>query len=411
MSETYKYLKHMKKQLFDGLCIAALMSACTPQVPDNEYRIEGMLTGVPDGVVIDLYKNEGNLGIRLQRDTLRDGKFTFRDTISSTERRMILVVEKDYPLYGLDVWVAPGQRVNIAGKDKFYPLWDVESDIPEQQEENRFKACAGGVFRHWLEYNIVEYAFIQEADSVRQTGDNASFKQAWAKVDSVRRLSRPLEVERAKREVECLRTAPLSPVWLNRLRNNAGLVQIARQMEDFAPFAVLGEPLQEIFTALPDSVRQSAEGKTIYGMLFPQKRVGVGDEMADAILYDTDGNEHRLAEFKGKYILLDFWEQGCVPCMESLPELEEVGDTYADCLAIVSVSIDPGDWWKKFVREKGLKGNQWNELREQGGTLGAAYGVIVFPYYVLIAPDGKVQDIWTGYTEGRLKKKLKENLK
>ena len=31
--------------------------------------------------------------------------------------------------------------------------------------------------------------------------------------------------------------------------------------------------------------------------------------------------------------------------------------------------------------------------------------------YVLIAPDGKVQDIWTGYTKGRLKKKLKENLK
>ena len=401
----------MKKQLFGGLCIAALMSACTPQVPDNEYRIEGTLTGVPDGVVIDLYKNEGNMGIRLQRDTLREGKFMFRDTISSTERLAILVVEKDYPLYTLDVWVAPGQRVDIAGKDKFYPLWDVESDILEQREENRFKACAGDVFRHWLEYNIVEYAFIQEADRIRQTGDNASFKQAWAKVDSVRRLSRPLEIERAKREVECLRTAPLSPVWMNHLRNNAGLVQIARQMEDFAPFAVLGEPLQEIFTALPDSVRQSAEGKTIYGMLFPQKRVGVGDEMADAILYDTDGNEHRLAEFKGKYILLDFWEQGCVPCMESLPELEEVGDTYAGRLAIVSVSIDPGDWWKKFVREKGLKGNQWNELRERGGTLAAAYGVIVFPYYVLIAPDGKVQDIWTGYTKGRLKKKLKENLK
>ena len=195
----------MKKQLFGGLCIAALMSACTPQVPDNEYRIEGTLTGVPDGVVIDLYKNEGNMGIRLQRDTLREGKFMFR-TISSTERLAILVVEKDYPLYALDVWVAPGQRVDIAGKDKFYPLWDVESDILEQREENRFKACAGDVFRHWLEYNIVEYAFIQEADHIRQTGDNTSFKQAWAKVDSVRRLSRPLEIERAKREVECLRS-------------------------------------------------------------------------------------------------------------------------------------------------------------------------------------------------------------
>ena len=46
--------------------------------------------------------------------------------------------------------------------------------------------------------------------------------------------------------------------------------------------------------------------------------------MADGDLYDLDGNVRHLSEFKGKYILLDFWSQGCGPCLQSLPELEEV---------------------------------------------------------------------------------------
>lgn len=401
-------------QLFSGLCAALLLVACGPKVPDNEFLITGTLTGVPDGTVINLCKTEGNIGRILQQDTLREGMFAFQDTISAVEERGLLVVGEGFPAYNFVVWVAPGQQIKITGKDKLYPLWEVKSDIPEQREENRFRACANDIFRRWLEYNVVEYDLINKAESIRQTGDAASFKRAWAKVDSVRRLSIPLEVEQAEQEVECLReclrAAPWSPVWMKYMRKNAMRVQIARQMKDLTSFTVLEAPLQELFMALPDSVRQSPKGQTVYGMLFPQRQVGVGDDMADALLYDINGNGHHLAEFKGRYILLDFWEQGCVPCMQSLPELEDVGHTYADRLTIVSISVDPEEWWKKFVREKGLKGYQWNELRDGGGTLGTAYGVVVYPYYVLIAPDGKVQDIWTGYSKGRLKDKLKENL-
>ena len=133
--------------------------------------------------------------------------------------------------------------------------------------------------------------------------------------------------------------------------------------------------------------------------------------MADGVLYDPEGKEHHLAEFKGKYILLDFWSQGCGPCIASIPEMEEVAEMYAGRLAVVSISIDTETMWKQYLKEKGLKGIQWNELRNDGGGLKAVYGVQGIPHYVLIAPDGKVKDTWAGYGKGVIKDNLKAHIK
>ena len=103
--------------------------------------------------------------------------------------------------------------------------------------------------------------------------------------------------------------------------------------------------------------------------------VKVGDHMVDGTLYDTEGNTHHLSEFKGKYILLDFWNLGCQPCMEALPEMEEVSRMYKGKLELVSICGAAKNRWKKFVAEKKLTGHQWNELREVNDGLAAVYGV------------------------------------
>ena len=68
--------------------------------------------------------------------------------------------------------------------------------------------------------------------------------------------------------------------------------------------------------------------------------------MADADLYDLEGNVHHLADFKGKYIMLDFWSRGCGPCLMALPEMKEVAEMYKDRLTIVSLSIDTKKGWE-----------------------------------------------------------------
>ena len=132
--------------------------------------------------------------------------------------------------------------------------------------------------------------------------------------------------------------------------------------------------------------------------------------MTDGTLYDPDGNEHHLAEFKGQYILLDFWSQTCGPCRQAIPELEEVARTYAGRLTVVCISTDPQEVWKQCLQIKGMKGIQWNELRNDGGGLQADYSVQGLPHYVLIAPDGKVKHVWTGYWKGVIRTILETHI-
>ena len=128
-------------------------------------------------------------------------------------------------------------------------------------------------------------------------------------------------------------------------------------------------------------------------------------------LYDADGNLHRLAEFIGKYILLDFWSAGCGPCVQAIPELQEIARKYAGRVAVVSISQDPKPVWKEFIAEKQLVGNQWNELVDGDTGLGMRYGVKEIPHFVLIAPDVRIQDVWQGYGKGSLLEKMEQNIK
>lgn len=76
--------------------------------------------------------------------------------------------------------------------------------------------------------------------------------------------------------------------------------------------------------------------------------------MADAELVDPDGETHRLSEYLGKYVLLDFWSFGCGPCLQSLPELKAVSESYRDRLTVISITSDPKNQWETASKEHGI---------------------------------------------------------
>ena len=57
------------------------------------------------------------------------------------------------------------------------------------------------------------------------------------------------------------------------------------------------------------------------------------------------------------------------------------------------------------------KGNQWRQRKMGPEGLVAAYQVMSVPHYVLISPEGKVMDMWTGYRKSSLKAKIEEWMK
>ena len=398
----------MKKSVLGCLCLTALLTACAPQVADNEYLIAGTVTDVPDSTVVHLQKLNDQFFTAVACDTVMQGRFELRDTVSSSQRLCLTINGKGYPNYLLNLWVAPGQYIELKGNGKLFPLWDVKSDIAEQQEENRFANYTRGPQKQILEYSIQESDILTELSGKKHQGDKEYQEAAWNKIDSIQRLSIPFMLERTRMEVECMKTAPVSQIWLEKLETNATLTRFAAADTAFQDYAAFIAPLKELYMTLPDSIKQTATAQKAYHALFPKMKAG--DVMTDGTLYDPDGNEHHLAEFKGQYILLDFWSQTCGPCRRAIPELEEVARTYAGRLTVVCISTDPKEVWKQCLQIKGMKGIQWNELRNDGGGLQADYGVQGLPHYVLIAPDGKVKHVWAGYWKGVIRTILETHI-
>ena len=161
---------------------------------------------------------------------------------------------------------------------------------------------------------------------------------------------------------------------------------------------------------MSDADKQTHYGKQITEYINLPTRVNVGDDMTDGVLYDIDGNLQKIAQFKGKFILLDFWNRYCGACIESIPELDKITEKYKKNLVVISIRNDPKGHWENFVAKKKMKGLQWNELTTVS-KLEASYGVDGTPYYVLISPEAKVQKTWFGYSKGSLEKIMKEEIK
>ncbi len=95
----------------------------------------------------------------------------------------------------------------------------------------------------------------------------------------------------------------------------------------------------------------------IFGQRQKFEPVVANTEMIDFELPDLAGNTHKLSDFKGKVIFLNFWATWCKPCEEEMPSMQVLSDNLSSFpFVIVAVSIDNDspENVEKFVKKYGL---------------------------------------------------------
>ena len=134
------------KRSFFRFCLLASITlfsvACSHSVKlsEDEFLIEGEISGVEDGAVINLIRWDEFTGKTIASDTLRNGRFTFKEKAeSATDKMTVHSINDGFPPMSLQVWAAPGVKIKIKGKGKLHPLWDVKSSVPYQKEQNLYK--------------------------------------------------------------------------------------------------------------------------------------------------------------------------------------------------------------------------------------------------------------------------------
>lgn len=122
----------------------------------------------------------------------------------------------------------------------------------------------------------------------------------------------------------------------------------------------------------------------------------VGKKAKNFTLVDINNEQVSLSDFKGKYVLLDFWATTCMPCIKEIPNLKKVKDALKDeNFEIVSVCIDRNNpatigTWKTIIEKNNAN---WVQLYDAEGMATVRnYQIKYFPTIFLIGPDGNILD-------------------
>jgi thiol-disulfide isomerase/thioredoxin len=123
-----------------------------------------------------------------------------------------------------------------------------------------------------------------------------------------------------------------------------------------------------------------------------ESRVGKpAPELDGAHWLNTEKPTASLADFRGKYVLLQFWTTWCGPCHEEFPSLKLLDQLYRDPgLVVVGVHDNsmPLSSIEADVAKNALK--YPIVVDHADGRIVAGYKVSGFPTYVLIGPDGNI---------------------
>ena len=154
-------------------------------------------------------------------------------------------------------------------------------------------------------------------------------------------------------------------------------------------------PLDELKATrakLTPSLANSPYVTDLDGIIKQLENVQIGKAAPEFSLPDTTGTMVSLSDFKGKYVLLDFWASWCPPCRRENPNVVKAFNDFKDKnFTVVGISLDKDkDKWLEAIVSDNLTWTHVSDLKYWDSEIPALYGVRGIPANVLLDPDGVI---------------------
>jgi peroxiredoxin len=150
----------------------------------------------------------------------------------------------------------------------------------------------------------------------------------------------------------------------------------------------------KLFNGLSKDVQKSAAGVSLKKNIDAFMTVRIGAEAPLFTSPDTAGNAINLKDFRGKYVLLDFWASWCGPCREENPNVVKAYAQFKDKnFTVLGVSLDQKnkhDAWVKAINDDGLVWNHVSDLKFWDNDVAKLYAIRSIPQNFLIDPKGRI---------------------
>ena len=118
----------------------------------------------------------------------------------------------------------------------------------------------------------------------------------------------------------------------------------------------------------------------------------VGKVAPDFEMANIEGKNVKLSDFRGQYLLLDFWASWCAPCREENPNVVKQFNTFSNKgFTVLGVSLDNNrDAWLKAIKDDNLTWSHISELKQWDSNVVKLYSIEGIPMSYLLDKEGKI---------------------
>ena len=314
----------MNKKTFITMMIALV--AMTGQAQTKTATVIGYSPALIDGTLVFA----GTGGSAHVVDTVQAGRFAYTLPVEEfTESNLIFIGEGCPNSYTL-IFLRPDVTVNVTGTDCFFPLWKVESPLPEQQTQNRLTEYCHDVLTERMKMDL--------ANAPRANKDSVMI--IWM-----------------KQQMDIL---PSLPVDAATIRTLLGISETAMIRKDFPHMEQLKEVEKTIAARAPKEFEEKLAEIHSYVYAKDEQQIAgelAGNESVFFKKYDGVAPENILQtildKYKGKAVLIDLWETWCGPCRAGhkamAPMKEQMKGQNVQFVYIASPSSPPTTWQKMIT--------------------------------------------------------------
>ena len=398
----------MKTKIF-MTWLAFLIGSLSTINAQQRIVVIGEVKNIQEGTVFNLEETDGtNATRRIHKDDPEDngkvinGRFTLSHKCNNPDIRHFSLYSTSPGFHSwvkLEFWAEQGDTIYIKGNGKILGNWEVQTKAPEQKEWDFIRKATAkeceAYQQAWLDYEAYRQ---YRRDTEMSEAEWDRTKVILAQKDTLKQKNQALWF---KSQLIAMKGLPVTDYWMDQLSTIIYFASLRRELME--------DPIKELYMLKSDEIDRKPDGKRVREWVYPYPKAELRKPCVDSDLFDVNGKKHHLADFRGKYVLLDFWANYCGACISAFPKIGKIQQQYADQLTIISISVDKIDTWKKSPYQKEIT---WHSLNDGGGLWGGiagSYNIKAMPAYILIAPDGTYHarltsaDIYNGKLDEYLK--------
>ena len=150
--------------------------------------------------------------------------------------------------------------------------------------------------------------------------------------------------------------------------------------------------LERRMSVLNEDVLKTKYAQSIKNVIASARIGAVGTKALEFTQKDTLGKEVSLSQFKGKYVLIDFWASWCRPCRMENPNVVAAYNEFKEKnFTILSVSLDQDkENWLRAIKMDKLNWTHVSDLQYWGNAVAQLYRVQSIPQNFLVDPNGVI---------------------